>query len=128
MTERSNKAKRSRFRVLILLCALVGFFLSSGVNLSNLTLSSESAAPNGVGLNARLSLNDSAIVRVEKRISTIESKRYRRQLQSAPPSARSGLALAYARDRWSSAFRCEPGCSIAAISPPADRAPPVIAL
>jgi hypothetical protein len=128
MTERRKKTKRSRLHALILLCALAGFFLSSTANLSDLTLCSEMTALNGVGLNAHLSLNDSAIVRLEKRISTVESKRYRRQLQFAPPSSRIGLARAYARNRWSSAFQNEPGCSLAVISPPADRAPPVIVL
>jgi hypothetical protein len=124
----SKKREPVRLRALILLCALAGFFLSSSATPSDSTLCLESAALNGVGFNAHLSLNDSAIAGLEKRISNVESKQYRRQLQSAPASSRGELARTYTRDLWPSAFQSEPACSAAAISPPADRAPPTVAL
>lgn len=124
----SGKREPVRFRALILLCALAGFFLSGSAALSDLTHCPESAVLNGAGFNASLSLNDSAIVGLEKRISTVENKQYRRQPHSAPPSSRAQLARTYEGNQWTSAFQDEPGCAAAAISPPADRAPPVAAL
>jgi hypothetical protein len=122
-----NKRERSRLHSLVLLFALAGLFLSSGANILDLSVRPDSFALNGAEVAARLSLNDSAVGRIEKRISNSESKRYRRQMLFAPPSARSELALLSIRARWSSAFQDEPSYSVAAISPPTDRAPPTIA-
>ena len=123
-----KKEERSRLRALILLCALAGLFLSNGANLLDLSLRFEASALNDSELIAHLSLNDSSVGHIEKRISNSESKRYRRQVMFAPSSSRNELALLNLRTRLSSAFQGEPPCSSAAISPPADRAPPVLAL
>lgn len=82
---------------------------------------------NDVELIAYLSVNDSALGRLEKRIPTAESKRYRRQSQHAQVSPGGELALLFGRTLWSSASQDEPGDSLAAISPPTDRAPPAFA-
>jgi hypothetical protein len=123
-----KKEERSRLHALILLCALAGLFLSNGANLLDLSLRFEASALNDSELIAHLSLNDSSVGRIEKRISNTESKRHRRQVMFAPPSSRNELALLNVRTRLSSAFQDEPPYSAAAISPPTDRAPPCLAL
>ena len=125
MIQPRKKRERSRLHALALLCALAGLFLSSGAQLLDMPLRSGPSSLNDVELIAYLSVNDSAMGRLEKRIQTVESKRYRRQLQHAQTSPGGELALLCGRTFWSSAFQDEPGYSLAAISPPTDRAPPV---
>ena len=125
--ERCKRRERSSLHALTLLCGLAGLFLSSGANLLDLALRSGPSSLNDVELIAYLSVNDSAMGRLEKRIPTVDSKRYRRQLQHAQPSPGGEIALLCGRTHWPSAFQDEPGYSLAAISPPTDRAPPVFA-
>ncbi|HEX5736503.1 MAG TPA: hypothetical protein VF131_26970 [Blastocatellia bacterium] len=82
---------------------------------------------NDVELIAYLSVNDSAMGRLEKRIPTVDSKRYRRQTQHAQVSPGGEFALLCGRTLGPSVFQDVPGYSLAAISPPTDRAPPALA-
>ncbi|HJQ70218.1 MAG TPA: hypothetical protein VKA70_14675 [Blastocatellia bacterium] len=125
MMEPRKNRERSRLHALSLLCALAALLLSGGVNLLDTRPSAGQSPLNDVELIAHLSVKDSAMGRMEKRIPTLESKRYRRQLQHAQTTQGGEMALLGGRTFWTSPFQDEQGQKLVAISPPADRAPPV---
>ena len=119
-----QKIKRSPVLAAVLFCALSSVYLSSSVGFLALPVRVESAAPDQISFLAQLSLTDSAVGRLQKHGPGLESKAQRRQTPLAPLPSGSGPALLDARNEHHSAFQDERRYSLAAISPPSDRAPP----
>jgi hypothetical protein len=119
-----QRTKRSRIQALILFCALTGVYLSSVIGLLISPVQVSPAAPGHILLLARLSLTDSAIVRLEKRALNPESKTFRRQTPVALLHSGSEPGLLVVQNEQARAFQDKRCNSLTAISPPSDRAPP----
>jgi hypothetical protein len=120
-----QRTKRSRIQALILFCALTGIYLSSLTGLLISPVQASSAAPGHIILLARLSLTDSAVIRLEKRTLNLESKTFRRQTPVALFHSSSAPGLPAVQNEQARAFQNERCDFLTAISPPSDRAPPL---
>jgi hypothetical protein len=117
-------ANHSRLQALIFFCALTGIYLSSILGLLISPVQASSAAPGHIVLLARLSLTDSALVRLEKRALNLDSKTFRRQTPVALLPSSSKPALLVVQREQASAFQNERCDFLTVISRPTDRAPP----
>jgi len=125
MNRRQQNAKGSRIRSLIVICVLAGVCLSSIGGLWALLAFKAPAALGQGSLLTHASLTDSAAARLEKRIQNFESKTYRRLMPFAPPSPRIEPGLFNIHNRYLSESQSEQFYSLATVSPPGDRAPPL---
>ena len=127
MARIDQKIKRSPMLAAVLFCALSSVYLSGiGGFLLASPIRVEPAAPDQISFLAQLSLTDSAAGRLQKPGPSLDSKTQRRQTPLAPLPSGSGAVLLDARNEHPSAFQDERRYSLAAISPPSDRAPPCL--
>lgn len=113
-----------RRRALAFLCLLAAAFLSSDVSLWHARKADAPIAASQVGFFARLSLNDSAVGRSEKRPANLEKDASRRSRCLGVPTAAGGLALIDPGSLYVPTPSSGRLCALTLISPPSDRAPP----
>jgi hypothetical protein len=124
MKRRIKKTKAGFLRASILFCVLAGLCLSSGLSRFTPLAEVELTAKDRVSLLSRLTLSDSAVCRLEKRVPARESKPHRRHAPLAPPPSGGNVELLDRYGQRLPASRAARYHHSPFISPQSDRAPP----
>ena len=123
-----QKAKPSRMRLLLLFCLPCGIYLSISGSLWLSLIRPESNALDQAILLAQVSLADSAVGHIKKRVAKLENKSYRSQMPLAAIVSSNGGGSLDVCARLSQTFQSERYDSLIRLFPTCDRAPPRLTL